>query len=442
MKLTKISLSVILLILFIVTDLPAQTEFEGGIYNDMTWTKENSPYIITGNVVVFPDKILTVEPGVKITFTGDYYLEVRGKITMEGTKDDTIKINSNFLPTLENEWTGIIVDYPQAEFSFSYCSFDSLRYGILINELKKIPDTTAIAHCTFSNNVIGLRPYIYDGSIHIDSCYFFENLTGLGTGIGTQVIRITNSIFEANKVGMFEPWLIDIFNTDFYRNDTAILLGREGSVTDCIFEENYLAISSREWGLTMINNMIHNNNIGLRLIDYFRDMILPVEGNKICNNIIFNVENLDKYNKSLENNCWCTTDSSEIEAKLWDGYDDISVGLLNYDIYNELCDNKLKSVVKIELSNQGLGIDMIFTDDNLIEIFPIPTSNFLQIQIPYNKHVPGTLLLYTADGKLIFQKVIRERYELLDLSHLEKGMYIMNIRLNNDMPKSHIIIKE
>ena len=74
MKLIKISLSVLLLIPFLVSGLLAQTEFEGGIYNNVTWTKENSPYIITGNVVVFPDKILTVEPGVKITFTGDYYL--------------------------------------------------------------------------------------------------------------------------------------------------------------------------------------------------------------------------------------------------------------------------------------------------------------------------------------------------------------------------------
>ncbi len=438
MKLIKISMSVLLLIPLLINGLSAQTEFEGGIYNDITWTKENSPYIITGNVVVFPDKILTVEPGVKITFTGDYYLEGRGKIIMEGTKNDTIKINSNCLPTSENEWTGVIVDYPQAEFTFSYCSFDSLRCGISIKECKKIPDTTIIAHCNFSNNIIGFRAYPSYDSIQIDSCYFFENITG----ISAERIRVTNSIFEANKVGMFEPWRIDIFNTNFYRNDTAILLGMDGHIIDCIFEENYLAISSRQWGLTIINNMIHNNNIGLRLIDYFADMILPVEGNKICDNILFNVENLDKYNKSLQNNCWCTRDSSEIEAKLWDGYDDISVGLLNYDIYNELCDNKLKSVVKIELSNQGLGIDMIFTDDNLIKIFPVPANNFLQIQIPYNKHIPGTLLLFTADGKLIFQKVIRERYELLDLSHLERGMYIMNIHLKNDMPESHLIIKE
>ena len=32
----------------------AQTNVSGGIYQNTTWTAANSPYIVTGSIVVFP----------------------------------------------------------------------------------------------------------------------------------------------------------------------------------------------------------------------------------------------------------------------------------------------------------------------------------------------------------------------------------------------------
>jgi hypothetical protein len=46
--------------------LLAQTNFSGGIYSNTTWTKANSPYVLTGSVVVFPGKTLTIQPGVVV----------------------------------------------------------------------------------------------------------------------------------------------------------------------------------------------------------------------------------------------------------------------------------------------------------------------------------------------------------------------------------------
>lgn len=431
-----------IIIIFLFAKISAQTEFEGGIYENVTWTKENSPYIITGNVVVFPEKTLTVEPGVTITFTGDYYFEVRGKIIMDGLKDDTIRINSDYLPSLENGWTGININYPHAEFYVSYCRFDSLYHGISLSDYQSLDsmklDGLRIAHCIFSHCTSGITGSKHWDTVQVDSCCFYKNLTG----ISSQGLSVTHSTFSDNGTGIFEPMMVDISNCEFYRNDTAVLLGSEGHITDCIFEENYLAVSLRDFAMTLVGNTIQNNHIGIRLSYFWIDLILPITGNRICNNIMYNVENRDKFNKSVLNNCWCLTDSAEIEAKIWDGYDDISVGLLNYDIYDDLCDMKLKSVLKIEISDPFVGFSEPSEDEDILQIHPVPAYDYVQIRVSDGNNLPGDLSLYTTDGKLVRQLVIHKSSELLDLQNLESGVYIIKIHLKNSISVSRIIIKE
>ena len=91
----------------------AQTNVQGGIYANTTWTLANSPYTMTGSIVVFPGKTLTIQPGVVVNVQNPgpgnlYYLEIRGSLVAKGTKNLPIVFKSA-VPNDTNQyaWSGI-----------------------------------------------------------------------------------------------------------------------------------------------------------------------------------------------------------------------------------------------------------------------------------------------------------------------------------------------
>lgn len=71
----------------------SQTSVAGGIYQNTTCTLANSPYIVTGSIVVFQGNTLTIEPGVEIRIDNQtnttIYIETRGQLN---AVTSTIKI--------------------------------------------------------------------------------------------------------------------------------------------------------------------------------------------------------------------------------------------------------------------------------------------------------------------------------------------------------------
>ena len=55
-----------------------QTNVSGGIFTNTTWTKANSPYIVTGDIALYPGDTLRVEPGVTVKVNDNYIIIVRG----------------------------------------------------------------------------------------------------------------------------------------------------------------------------------------------------------------------------------------------------------------------------------------------------------------------------------------------------------------------------
>ncbi|HHE74905.1 MAG TPA: right-handed parallel beta-helix repeat-containing protein, partial [Desulfobacteraceae bacterium] len=89
--------------------LPPMREYflSGIIFEDTTLDLEGSPYTITKNVRVLPGVTLTIEPGVKIEFEGNYSLWVDGRIDANGTEATPITFTSARSNPSPGNWQGI-----------------------------------------------------------------------------------------------------------------------------------------------------------------------------------------------------------------------------------------------------------------------------------------------------------------------------------------------
>jgi hypothetical protein len=67
--------------------------FGGIIGSDTTWTLANSPYNITGNILVNNGVTLTIEPGVTVNLNG-FYILVNGTLQARGTNQTMISFNT------------------------------------------------------------------------------------------------------------------------------------------------------------------------------------------------------------------------------------------------------------------------------------------------------------------------------------------------------------
>jgi hypothetical protein len=88
-------LLVFLGLLFLFTNQAiSQTNVSGNITGNTTWTKANSPYLLTGTVGVPAAYQLTIEPGVVVQRTGDFQILINGAVSIQGSATDSIVFSS------------------------------------------------------------------------------------------------------------------------------------------------------------------------------------------------------------------------------------------------------------------------------------------------------------------------------------------------------------
>lgn len=403
-----------LLLLSLIT--MAQTNVSGGIFSNTTYSLKNSPYIITDNLVLFPNVKLTIEPGVALRFESTKYFEIRGELIAIGTNASRITFTSNATTPNKGDWSGIqIKNSLGAKASFEYCDF---KYASSSNDSECCYQGGPIYYkqCKFENNTFAISGYTgYD--IKIDDCEFNYNTYGM-----TQADKVvTNCIFTNNTYGLFQTERIDVSNSTFTNNGTAVYGGR-GLLQNSTITNNTVGVDSFFEGFAIRNNVISNNGVGVRTSNY--DGSVPkIKNNKICNNTTYNVENLDKINKDLTENCWCIESQSEIENKLKDGYDNINLGLFNYSVYNSSCNSIVDAVIK----DPSLSTDNFIAILEKAVVYPNPTISDVNINL--SKNIDKLELeLYDVTGKLLFVSDYTNIQNIMvNLKELKQGNYLINL---------------
>jgi hypothetical protein len=413
----------------------AQTSFQGGIYNNTTWSLANSPYTITGSVVVFPGKTLTIEPGVQILIDNstntNIYIETRGTINCVGTTQLPIKIRT-LNDTTSLGWQGFVCtntqggvlnanyfDIANAHTPFGYQTIDSL---LTYNNCKfrhcfqavTVGTAVNLTNCQFIHNEVGVYGWAY---YTINDCLFKDNNTSIYAYASAFDMR--NSSFIDNTVGVsFLSGAVDsivISDCSFLNNELALNYPNNGKVYNCIFNDNTTGIGSANFceiynnqfnyndlaldasvQADIHNNLIHNNIGGVQISYVFNVADSPIiYDNEICNNIYYSVNNNTNMNYSLLENCFCGLDSTEIELSIIDGYDDITKGLINYDVYDSTCTTVTSSVIKF--SQQPASIDE--TNESIFSVVN-PFTN--ELAITFKDAKEHVIVIETFDGKLLF----------------------------------------
>jgi hypothetical protein len=99
---------------------------EGETVNTGKWKNHNVPYVITGNISVADGKTLTIDPGNKLRFNGDYIFEVNGALIAEGTESDNITFTSNKTPPSPGDWRRLSFFLSDPGTKLNYCK---ILYG-------------------------------------------------------------------------------------------------------------------------------------------------------------------------------------------------------------------------------------------------------------------------------------------------------------------------
>src|SRR6478736_1761825 len=84
----------------------SQTVIPGGTVSG-TWTVSGSPYLVQGNLLIPNGMSLTINPGVSVSFQGNYKLLVSGRLVAAGTAADSIRFTAANAAT---GWQGIRFD--------------------------------------------------------------------------------------------------------------------------------------------------------------------------------------------------------------------------------------------------------------------------------------------------------------------------------------------
>ena len=188
------------------------TYVSGIISSDTTWIAADSPYIVTGNILVEEGVTLTIEPGVVVKFDGNYYILVEGTLSAVGTTNNMITFTSNKAIPAPGDW-GLIYFSDSSDDINCILKYCIIKYGggsSVGADATKAGIEVRMSSPTLSNNVIshnaghGGIACIDRASPIISNNVITSNVNaGIYCSGNTPKPSIANNSIIFNKVGIY-----------------------------------------------------------------------------------------------------------------------------------------------------------------------------------------------------------------------------------------------
>lgn len=167
------------------------TNVSGLISTNTTWTKANSPYVVTNNILVNSGVTLTIQPGVTVKFNALKSIQIDGTLIAKGTNADSIRFTSNTTQTA-GAWGYIYFSDASIDAVFEndinrkylsgsileYCKVEYAGGASVENNgaLKLDSAHPFVNHCTISNNSSrGIMAFNLNGQLKITNSLISHN---------------------------------------------------------------------------------------------------------------------------------------------------------------------------------------------------------------------------------------------------------------------------
>jgi hypothetical protein len=339
-----------------------------------------------------------------------------------------------------------------SDASTSFCNFLNNGTGLSMNIHNSLMN-----HCHFSNNISGLEGgtgevtnhFIYPNNVKnslfdynqtglsnideilIDSCTIVQNQTGYQgaisrikhstvdsntlVGISSCNDSIINCIVKHNGTGIEAACSVIITNNDIEYNTGANINSAtfKAIITGNTIRHGNVGIDNLSGNFIITSNKIDNNNSGINL----KSSTGTLSCNSICNNTAYDLNYMAAENLDASHNYWCA-DSAMLEALIFDGYDNINYGLVNFMPFDQSCTPTETSINEKE-------------NNHLLNIYPNPTSG--QVTILTDRYFNDAMLkVYNSYGQQVKQiSNISGQTVTLFLENLLKGLYYIRITEGN-----------
>ncbi len=372
--------------------LQAQTNVGGTLTSNTSWTLEGSPYNLIA-VVGLPNGVtLTIEPGVHVS--GDFDLLIKGILIADGTEEAPIQFNDTRLMFQstnlsyssmswlnfnncgvqladetefiqndpKNSGTLVVTNSIFAENGYARTKgYETIAALIIENSffsdseiLGYYPrsETITLINCEILNSTIKSDSYNYGIFMNNSFIKNSELIIGCcGANINCITSKVLNSNFSAisddNNITISNSILVNspidlpmseitvlnsIIQNDF--DEFSIRMGK-GSIQKTVFVgdnlNNSLYVTGYNgyyYGDVVIGLTTFCNSVDAIIVQNFEN--ISIIGNNFFQTQNYALKNLSSKSISATYNWWGTTNTEEIDDLIYDMYDNINSGIVDY----------------------------------------------------------------------------------------------------------------
>ncbi|MDP1727371.1 MAG: PKD domain-containing protein [Bacteroidota bacterium] len=367
----------------------AQTNVSGAYFTNTNWTAAGSPYNVIGDVQIPAGVTLTIAPGVLINYSGNYEILIKGSILAIGKSTSRIIFNGTasgkaMLIFKNANLSNSLINFvyfsgPKsgAEIEFGNTGTLLIKNAIIGNTTIKtnglstpqdsliidssyitttsilqmqtsieIKNSTITRSDIFSNSALRfftIRTCLVDSIILKGGNHLIVSSNVKRSKVFTEVssLNIIDSKIEGTSI---YPVFLRVINSEIKNYDTLAVIGR--GVIECSTLSgtgNGVGIivtgnGSIYGALTIRNSTIKQNRIGIIINPNWPDTSF-IDSSNFVSNSIYNIQNFSPANINSKHNWWGTSDSIVIKNKIYDYYDNINSGIVNFgnrlnSIYN------------------------------------------------------------------------------------------------------------